>query len=82
MHDLRFGELKPCPFCGSEPYTSTCDVLIQIGCKKCDYHLHFKGLLRLREDHPDRLIGSRDDKYVYYEEAYEDAASKWNTRAI
>lgn len=74
------GKLKPCPFCGGEAYEDSCDILINIGCNKCGYHMAFKGLLRPKEEHPDRPIASVDGKIIYYKEAYEDAIKKWNTR--
>jgi len=38
-------ELKPCPFCGGEPYFYAADRIINIGCYMCRYHRYWKGLI-------------------------------------
>lgn len=73
-------KLKPCPFCGGEAYFYACDVLIQIGCKHCNYHMAFDGLLCAKERHPNCPAASSDGKLVYNRNAHEDAISVWNTR--
>lgn len=74
--------LKPCPFCGGEAYSDVCDRLINIGCKNCDYHLHFGGLLRSKCRYPElsKTHPSVSELEFYYKDAHEDAVKKWNTR--
>jgi hypothetical protein len=75
--------LKPCPFCGTRPVKGLtkktgCQMHgdpIQhatIGCTKCEFRPHCTG--------GDIYRGSETPKYK--EEAYAEAAKKWNTRAF
>ena len=85
-HKLLFGEenrLKPCPFCGEEPYVESCDRLIDIGCEVCGYHLHFHGLVQSEFETPviiSRYNGGFPAEW-YDPDAYEKAAAGWNRRA-
>ena len=84
-HKLLFGEenrLKPCPFCGAEPYVESCDRLIDIGCEACGYHLHFHGLVQSEFVTPvivSRYNGGLPAEW-YDPDAYEKAAAGWNRR--
>lgn len=85
-HKLLFGEdtrLKPCPFCGAEPYVDSCDRIIDIGCDKCGYHRHFHGLVQ-DEIETDVVVSRYKDSRKAYEwydkDAYQKAAAGWNER--
>lgn len=74
-------DLKPCPFCGGEAYIESCDRIINIGCRKCRYHLYFDGLVTTV---PHGMPISEPDSAVpeyYNPRAHEDAADVWNHRA-
>ncbi|WP_247997031.1 Lar family restriction alleviation protein [Brucella tritici] len=61
-------ELKPCPFCGGNNLnTYYCDIEGWIAHIKCD-------------DCDDMIGPMSEYKYESQEEAYEDAATRWNTR--
>lgn len=79
--------LKPCPFCGGKPYYEACDVLIQIGCHKCDYNLHFDGLLSHKRTivevpvkQKDGTVKYHDTGLYYHKNAHELAVIGWNKR--
>lgn len=86
-HKLLFGEdttLKPCPFCGAEPYVDSCDRIIDIGCDKCGYHRHFHGFVQ-DEIETDVVVSRYKDSsrkaYEWYDkDAYQKAAAGWNER--
>lgn len=84
-HKYLFGEdykLKPCPFCGAEPYVESCDRLITIGCEKCGYARNFHGLVQF--EIVTKVIASRWHGGLpaewYDEYAYQKAADGWNRR--
>ena len=86
-HKLLFGEditLKPCPFCGAEPYVDSCDRIINIGCDKCGYNRHFHGLVQ-DEIETDVVVSRYKDSRKAYEwydkDAYQKAAAGWNERS-
>lgn len=78
--------LKPCPFCGGEACEESCDRIIQIGCKECNYHMTFHGVVQTEIN--TGVVASylkRNDgvktPYEYYDaKAYEKAHEKWNRR--
>lgn len=79
--------LKSCPFCGGKPYYEACDVLITIGCKKCNYNRSFSGLLSSKKtpvEVPVKLIDGtvkyHDTKLYYHRNAHELAVIGWNKR--
>ena len=73
-------ELKPCPFCGGEAYIESYDRLINIGCLKCRFHLHFDGILTtVPHGNPVNAL-SAVPEYINTR-AYEEAAEAWNRRA-
>lgn len=84
---LLFGEenrLKPCPFCGAEPYVDSCDRIINIGCDECKYHRYFHGLVQSEFETP--VVISRykntGEAYEWYDkDAFLKAAMGWNRRA-
>ena len=79
-------ELKPCPFCGGDAYEESYDRFIQIGCRKCNYHMSFDGVLQTKIN--TGVVGSytlRSDgvkiPYEYYDaKAHEKAYAVWNKR--
>ena len=74
--------LKPCPFCGKEPYVESCDRLIDIGCEECGYHLNFHGLVQSEVETPvvvSRWHGGLPAEW-YDKDAYKKAAAAWNRR--
>ena len=76
--------LKPCPFCGAEPYIESCDRIIDIGCEACGYHLHFHGLVQ-SEIETGVVVSRYKDSgkaYEWYDrDAFAKAAEGWNRRA-
>lgn len=84
--DNQMKELKPCPFCGGDAYEESYDRLIQIGCRKCNYHMSFDGVLQTKIN--TGVVGSytlRSDgvkiPYEYYDaKAHEKAYAVWNKR--
>lgn len=82
--EYPYGELKPCPFCGEPAYAEACDRLIIIGCRKCDYHRGFHGIVQ--SDHVTDVVASYSKQTGeplewYDKDAHEKAFAKWNTRA-
>ena len=68
-------ELKPCPFCGGEPYFDEMERIINIGCGVCKYHRYWKGVITT-EPHEEQL-----NKREYYNpKAQEEAIKEWNRR--
>ena len=59
-------KLKPCPFCGGEPWWSCYPTLAQIGCRPCGFNIHGHG--------PESERQTVDG--VYWTEIYE----AWNRR--
>lgn len=81
---FRDNPLKGCPFCGGEPHVESCDRLIQIGCKKCNYSRHWHGLVQ--SDIITDVIAtysSESKKPIewYDKNAYVTAANEWNKRS-
>ena len=77
-------ELKPCPFCGGEAYEWACDRLINIGCKTCDYLLHFHGIVQSEIDTGVPIVykGGKVSDYEWYDkDAHKKARAAWNRRA-
>lgn len=86
--DIRYmfggAELKPCPFCGAEPYVESCDRIINIGCEACRYHLYFHGLVQ--DEIETGVVASRykdsGEACEWYDrDAFAKAAEGWNRRA-
>lgn len=76
-------KLKPCPFCGGEAFEWACDRLIEIGCKKCLYHLSFHGLVQseINTGVPIFYKGGKKSETEWYDQfAHEKAAEAWNRR--
>lgn len=79
-----YGTLKCCPFCGGEAYMESCDRLINIGCRKCDYHRHFHGIVQTEFETPvvaSYKKGTKEPLEWYDRYAYEKAIEEWNRRA-
>lgn len=77
-------ELKPCPFCGEQPYVNSYDRLITIGCKKCFYYRSFHGLVQNEIDTGVPIIyegGIVSDHEWYDKDAHKKAVEAWNRRA-
>lgn len=77
-------ELKPCPFCGGEAYTWACDRVIEIGCKACNYHMSFPGLVQseINTHVPVVYKGNIVSDHEWYDkDAHKRATQKWNRRA-
>ena len=77
-------KLKPCPFCGGEPYIDSCDRLISIGCKPCGYIRSFHGLVQSEIDTGVPIVyksGKVSDSEWYDRFAYKKAIEAWNRRA-
>lgn len=68
-------ELRPCPFCGGEPYEDSCDRIIEIGCRKCNYHRWWHGLITPVE-HKVKVNALE----YYNPNAHEEATEDWNRR--
>lgn len=76
-------DLKPCPFCGEEPYVDTCDRLIVIGCNKCNYSRGFHGLVQseINTGIPIVYEGGKESDHEWYDkDALEKAIEAWNRR--
>ena len=76
--------LKPCPFCGGEPHAESCDRLIQIGCKRCNYHRWWHGLVQkeIVTDVETTYSSETGEPVEWYDsDAYVRAAAEWNMRA-
>lgn len=80
-------KLKPCPFCGGDAYEESYDRIIQIGCRICNYHMSFNGLLQTKintgiiASYTIRFDGVKIPYEYYDAKAYEKAYKKWNRRA-
>lgn len=70
-------DLKPCPFCGGVPYEDACDVIIEIGCDVCNYHICDKGLLTSVMT-PVKVSGNNN--FYYDSKAHEKIEARWNRR--
>lgn len=77
--DTRY-ELKNCPFCNNKAYMESCDRLITIGCKECNYRMAFNGLLTTKKTDVVASYSNGEPWEYYNENAYEEAVEKWNTR--
>lgn len=77
-------KLKPCPFCGGEPYIDSCDRLIRICCEPCGYDRAFHGLVQSEIETPvvaSYKKGTKEPLEWYDKDAYEKAVDAWNRRA-
>lgn len=75
--------LKPCPFCGAEPYMDSCDRVITLGCFGCGYRRSFHGLVQSEFETPvvaSYLKGTKKPLEWYDKDAYERATEAWNRR--
>lgn len=80
---FKNNQLKPCPFCGDEPYMDSCDRLISIGCERCGYRRSFHGLVQNEFVTPVEAGYSRETGKAiewYDKDAYDKAADQWNMR--
>ena len=76
-------ELKPCPFCGGNPYYESYDRLIIIGCHTCGYSRGFHGYVQSEQDTGVPIIyqGGKISDYEWYDKAaHEKATEAWNRR--
>ena len=74
-------DLKSCPFCGAKAYEDSCDRLIWIGCDKCDYHMHFHGVVQTEIKTPVVAGYYKGQPTEWYDkDAHEKAHKKWNRR--
>lgn len=76
--------LKECPFCGGEPHVESCDRLIQIGCKKCNYSRSWHGLVQsdIVTDVVTTYSSETKQPIEWYDrDAYVTAANEWNKRS-
>ena len=77
-------DLKPCPFCGGEPYIDACDRLITIGRKPCGFRRSFHGLVQSEVNTGIPIVykgGKVSDCEWYDRFAHEKAVEAWNRRA-
>ena len=76
-------ELKKCPFCGGEAEKWSCDRLITISCKKCNYTRSFNGLVSNKKTDVPVVYegGIVSDTEFYNRYAHEEAIEAWNNRA-
>lgn len=80
FRDIR---LKPCPFCGAEPYMDSYDRAISLGCFGCGYRRTFHGLVQTDFETPvvaSYKKGTEEPLEWYDKDAYERAAEAWNRR--
>lgn len=80
---FRDNLLKPCPFCGDEPYMDSCDRIIALGCTRCGYRRSFPGLVQ--SERKTEVVASyskqtKEPLEWYDSHAYERAAEEWNKR--
>lgn len=76
--------VKPCPFCGGEPYIDSCDRLILIGCNLCGFSRYFHGLVQSEVNTGIPIVykgGKVSDSEWYDQFAHEKAVEAWNRRA-
>lgn len=82
--ELKKNLLRECPFCGGEAEKWSCDRLITISCKKCNYTRNFNGLVSNKKTDVPVVYegGIVSDSEFYNRYAHEEAIEAWNNRAI
>ena len=81
--ELKKNLLRECPFCGGEAEKWSCDRLITISCKKCNYTRNFNGLVSNKKTDVPVVYegGIVSDSEFYNRYAHEEAIEAWNNRS-